>query len=1397
MSTFFEKQLKRVMPCILIMIISCCIFLINAGAETIIHLEEKKLFGSPEVSTSHPARSVDVDILGDYLREELIKCPDSVDISSFNLAYNETNSQILSDIIWYEAPELFHINGLSMSISNGIITTVIPRYEYSAQEYKKMYNECMIQANIILDGIAGNSNLNDVQKALLIHDRLAVHCEYDKENYNNNSIPSESYSMYGSLVKGVSVCQGYAETYLYLLEKVGIENRLCSSDALYHVWNIVTINGNEYHVDVTWDDPTMDKTGQVLHTNFLRSSDGIYSTKHYAYDYDTTPTDTTYDNYFWQDSETAFQTVGNEIYYIDNEAGALKKYSNKSTLTDLTDTWPASTSGAYWVGNYSRLGSDGTNLYYNLSEDVYKYTISTGKSEKIWSPDLSANVLFRIYGFTYKDGYLICDINDTPNFALYDKKNYQQRYLYQQQSANTLQSISINAVPSKTDYYIGDQLNTDGLQLKLNYSNGSSKYVTSGFTVSGFSSSSAGSKNVTVTYDGFSTSFNVNVKTPTISLDSSNETIEMKDYFILVAKTDPKNVSVRWSTSNDKIAKVSGGEIEAVAIGTATITAEFVYNGYTYKASCKVTVECNHLFTKTIPGKAATCTSTGFTDGTECSVCGTVIKAQQTINKKAHTEITVKGNEATCTENGLTDGKKCSVCETVIVKQETISASGHKWKEATCTTAKTCTVCNATEGKAARHKEATREENRKEATCKNDGSYDLVTYCSVCKTVIKTENKKIPATGNHVYATEIKRVASTCKTAGYVVKACGCGETKTETLSLDADNHENIIVVKAVEPTCTQSGLTDGKKCSVCGTVTVAQQTINKTGHKQATREENRKEATCKNDGLYDLVTYCSVCKTEIKTENKKIPATGNHVYATEIKRVASTCKTAGYVVKACGCGETKTETLSLDADNHENIIVVKAVEPTCTQSGLTDGKKCSVCGTVIKAQQTINKKAHTEITVKGNEATCIENGLTDGKKCSVCGTVIKAQQIINKKAHTEVTVKGKNATCTETGLTEGKKCSACGKVTVVQKEIAKTGHKEVTVRGKDATCTEAGLTAGKKCSVCGTVTVAQQEIAKKSHLTVRIPGKAPTETQTGLTDGEKCRVCGTITKEQQIIPELNHRHDYIQTVTAPTCTEKGYTTYTCRCGDTYKDNYVDASGHKTEIIADKESTCTEPGLTQGEKCTVCGDITVSQEEIPAKGHIEKTVHGKDATCTDAGLTDGIKCFVCDEIIINQEEIAKTGHLEVAIEAKVSTCTETGNEAGTKCSVCDEIIVAPKEIAKLSHTPGEWETVKKPVVGKDGVMNQKCTVCGEIVAEKIIPALDDKPKNAVGDANNDGKISAADARLVLRMAAKIDEYSDEQIAYLDLNNDKKITAADARILLRISAKIESIENYKK
>ena len=102
--------------------------------------------------------------------------------------------------------------------------------------------------------------------------------------------------------------------------------------------------------------------------------------------------------------------------------------------------------------------------------------------------------------------------------------------------------------------------------------------------------------------------------------------------------------------------------------------------------------------------------------------------------------------------------------------------------------------------------------------------------------------------------------------------------------------------------------------------------------------------------------------------------------------------------------------------------------------------------------------------------ATCIESGLTEGKHCSVCNTVLVAQQEVAALGHTEVTDDAVAATCTEAGKTEGMHCSVCNAVLVAQETIPALGHEfKIYVYNNDAT-TEADGTETAVCERgCGT----------------------------------------------------------------------------------------------------------------------------------------------------------------------------------------------------------------------------------------------------------------------------------------------------------------------------------------
>lgn len=288
------------------------------------------------------------------------------------------------------------------------IKRIIPLY-VCAMEYASKADEA---ADKLLKGIKGNDSLTDVEKALLIHDRLIVACEYDEANYNIDLkvIPKVAHNGYGALVNKIAVCDGYASAYRYLLEKVGIEADFCYSFELNHVWNIVYIDGEAYHVDVTWDDPLKDTEGYVSHKNFLVSSDMLYRMGHNTDDYDTTPDSTKYDKAFWRDSSAEFQLLDDKIYYINNDKDKLMEWDGNKhhKVCKVKDRW-----GEFPMANfnYALLSNDGENLLFSLADAVYSFDVETKEKKLVYEPEKTLEDM-DIYGFTYKDGEFICELNN-------------------------------------------------------------------------------------------------------------------------------------------------------------------------------------------------------------------------------------------------------------------------------------------------------------------------------------------------------------------------------------------------------------------------------------------------------------------------------------------------------------------------------------------------------------------------------------------------------------------------------------------------------------------------------------------------------------------------------------------------------------------------------------------------------------------------------------------------------------------------------------------------------------------------------------------------------------------------------------------------------------------------
>ena len=133
------------------------------------------------------------------------------------------------------------------------------------------------------------------------------------------------------------------------------------------------------------------------------------------------------------------------------------------------------------------------------------------------------------------------------------------------------------------------------------------------------------------------------------------------------------------------------------------------------------------------------------------------------------------------------------------------------------------------------------------------------------------------------------------------------------------------------------------------------------------------------------------------------------------------------------------------------------------------------------------------------------------------------------------------------------------------------------------------------------------------------------------------------------------------------------------------------------EYTVDKEATCAEAG-SESIHCAGCGSINETTiREIPATGHTEEVLAAVAPTCTETGLTEGKKCSVCGETLVAQEEIPANGHTEETLAEIPATCTEDGLTEGKKCSVCGETLVAQIVVPALGHD----------------YQNDVCTRCGD------------------------------------------------------------------------------------
>ena len=233
--------------------------------------------------------------------------------------------------------------------------------------------------------------MSDMEKALVVNDYFTSNYCYDK-----------TYSIYtkeGLFWNKTGVCSAYAAAYQYIMkDMLGIPCITVTSYEMNHAWNMIKIDGEWYHVDVTWNDPTPDRPGRAKHTYFLNSdsviSDAVH--KHYGWTGGYSATGEKYRDYFWTNVETPI-VVTDESYYYVNHSGLCKRNvgtGNVNVIYEI-DYWPV------WGHPNSYYGYKGSSvicvrdcIYFNTADKILSMDISTQKIETVLQHDTSTGYVW-------------------------------------------------------------------------------------------------------------------------------------------------------------------------------------------------------------------------------------------------------------------------------------------------------------------------------------------------------------------------------------------------------------------------------------------------------------------------------------------------------------------------------------------------------------------------------------------------------------------------------------------------------------------------------------------------------------------------------------------------------------------------------------------------------------------------------------------------------------------------------------------------------------------------------------------------------------------------------------------------------------------------------------------
>lgn len=871
-----------------------------------------------------------------------------------------------------------------------------------------------------LDEVIRSLNLDgksDYDKFKAVTNWIVSNVRYDDDNETKYQ-----HDLTGAVLDGLVVCDGYAGTFYYMANAVGLkalfEDGIDNDDRIRHAWNLVQIDGIYYYAD---------PTNAYFKEDGEPGSEVLYGQKHF-FSLDT-PDSTTI--------EDTYKNISQDDW--------LKEHSICKGNHNLREN-----------GGKSALCTTPATIHYECTNPscLYEYDVES-------SPAL---------GHAWDEGKITQEQScDNPEITTYTctrsnckkKKQVETKpalgHTWDEGNITKEATCSETGVKTYTCSRCGGTKTEDIPKTKHNYE----EHVVKAPTCTEKGVSYYVCKNC-----GLTTSRRQTPATGHIHTEVRNQ----KD------ATYKEN-----GYTGDTYCKDCGKKLETGTVIPKLVEKEHDYGEWVldqaptckkYGARHRICKNCgdrevdvldkvDHSW-ELVSTTPATCTI-GEIQHYKCSVCGETkdVTLSNPLGEHSWDEGKVT-KKATCTE----DGEKtytCTVCNTT--KTEVIPATGHQHKEvrnakkATCTedgyTGDTyCTDCNTKlESGTVINKLGHTWDNgviTKEATETEEG---VKTY--TCKTCGETKTEKIPVASHHWDQGTITKKA-TCTENGektYYCTDADCNKTYVETIPATGHQHTELRDKKTA--TCGEDGYSGDLYCKDCGQLISKGAVVKATGHSWDSGKVTE-VATCKKEG-----TKTYTCKNCGETKTESIPKTEHQWNDGEVTKEA-TCAEEGVKTYTCSiCKDTKAEVIPKKEHSFDEGKIQK--EATCTEDGLKI-YTCKACGETKEEVLKATGHQHTELRNEKN-ATCTEEGYSGDIYCTDCGELIKKGSATEKADHNWKVTSEEKATCEK----DGSKTYTCADCKETKTEtIPATGHK---FGDWQTVTTQSVFTGGVQkriCNVCG-----------------------------------------------------------------------------------------------------------------------------------------------------------------------------------------------------------------------------------------------------------------------------------------------------------------------------------------